>query len=99
MKAKINTSHINNELRGSSLHFLRTIPSAEEEKKQTDLPANLQTRKEVSQQTSKPIKKFSSYLREDSVKALKRRAVEVDKKDYEILQEAVDLYFASLNKN
>jgi len=63
--------------------------------KKTSLLANQQISKEASQQVSKPIKKFGSYLREDSIKALKRRAVEVGKKDYEVLQEALDLYLAA----
>ena len=43
-------------------------------------------------QTSKPTKKFSSYLTEVSIRALKRLALDEDKKDYEVLQEAIDEY-------
>jgi hypothetical protein len=50
--------------------------------------ADLQARK----QTSKPVKKFASYLRHDSIKALKMVALREDKNDYEVLQEAVDAY-------
>ena len=67
---------------------------------QTHLQGKKQTSKEVSQQTalpanqqaSKQVKKFSSYLTEESLKGLKRIAVETDRKDYEVLQEAVDHY-------
>jgi len=56
------------------------------------LEAKKQTSKEVNQQASKPVRKFGSYLTEDSIKALKRIAFETDRKDYEILQDAVDHY-------
>jgi hypothetical protein len=46
----------------------------------------------AKKQTSKPVKKFASYLREDSIKALKMVALQEDKNDYEVLQEAVDAY-------
>jgi hypothetical protein len=67
---------------------------------QVSLPVNQQTSKEakkqtslpVNQQTSKLLKKFGSYLTEDSLKGLKRIAFETDRKDYEVLQEAVDQY-------
>ncbi len=70
------------------------------ENQQASLPASLQTSKEVRKQTflpanqqrSKPLKKFSSYLREESLRGLKRIALETDRKDYEVLQEAVDRY-------
>jgi hypothetical protein len=58
--------------------------TSKEAKKQTSLPVN--------QQTSKLLKKFGSYLTEDSLKGLKRIAFETDRKDYEVLQEAVDQY-------
>ncbi len=67
-------------------------------------PANQQSSKEVSKQTglssnqhgSKMLKKFSSYLTEHSLKGLKRIAFETDRKDYEVLQEAVDTFLARL---
>jgi hypothetical protein len=73
-----------------------------EASKQTSLPANFQTSKEANPQTSLPatqqpsksLKKFSSYLTEESLKGLKRIAFETERKDYEVLQEAVDQYLA-----
>ncbi len=59
---------------------------------QGSLEAKKQTSKVVNQQASKPVRKFGSYLTEDSIKALKRIAFETDRKDYEILQDAVDHY-------
>jgi hypothetical protein len=48
----------------------------------------------ASKQTSKPVKKFASYLRDDSIKTLKLIALQEDKNDYEVLQEAVDEYIS-----
>ncbi len=70
---------------------------------QVSKPVNIQTSKEpykqavlpASQQASKSLKKFSSYLTEDSLKALKRLAFDAERKDYEVLQEAVDQYLAN----
>jgi hypothetical protein len=59
---------------------------------QTGKPADLQDSKPANQQTSKQTKKFSSYLLEESIRALKRLALDEDKKDYEVLQEALDEY-------
>ena len=59
---------------------------------QAGIPATQQVSNPVSPQTSKPVKKFTSYLSEGSIRALKRCALDEDKKDYEVLQEAVDAY-------
>lgn len=60
------------------------VQTNKSESKQTSLPTN--------QQTNKILRKFGSYLTEDSLRGLKRIAFETDRKDYEILQEAVDQY-------
>ena len=57
-----------------------------------DLSINQQINTSASQQTSKTLKRFGSYLTIESLKELKRIAFESDKKDYEVLQEAVDAY-------
>jgi hypothetical protein len=72
---------------------------------QTSLPANQQggippyqqVSKPVNPQASKPVKKFTSYLSEESIRALKRLALDEDKKDYEVLQAAVDAYLQKNN--
>lgn len=110
MKKNLDPGLIVNDLKGASSFFpsskpdkitapptLDKVPPIEE-KKQTDLLANQQTSKEANLQASKSVKKFGSYLREDSIKGLKRRALEMNKKDYEVLQEAVDLFFQSFEK-
>jgi hypothetical protein len=72
---------------------------------QTSLPANQQdgippyqqVSKPANPHTSKPVKKFTSYLSEESISALKRLALDEDKKDYEVLQAAVDAYLRKNN--
>ncbi len=59
---------------------------------QTNKSESKQTSLSASQQTNKLLKKFGSYLTEDSLRGLKRIAFETDRKDYEVLQEAVDQY-------
>ena len=73
---------------------------------QTSKDASRQTGKPVSMQTSKPanlqtgkdarVVKFSTYLTPSCKKGLKRIAFETDRKDYEVLIEAVEQY---LGKN
>lgn len=48
--------------------------------------------KQTNHRVNKPIRKFASYLREDSLKRIKMLAIEREKHDYDILQEAVDQY-------
>jgi hypothetical protein len=73
-------------------------------KKQTSKPAKKQTSKEANQQTSetplstKEKKKYGTYLREDSIQAIQVNAVQTRRKDHEVLQEAVDFYFANKSK-
>ena len=49
------------------------------------------------QQAIKHLKHFSSYLTPESWKRMKMLATEREQHDYEILQDAVDLYFANLD--
>ncbi len=55
-------------------------------------PVSRQPIKQGSPQVSSPGKKFTSYLSSESIKAIKRLALETDRNDYEVLQEAVDEY-------
>ena len=54
--------------------------------------------KALKKQAIKHLKHFSSYLTPESWKRMKMLATEREQHDYEILQNAVDLYFASLDK-
>ncbi|MGI0034922.1 MAG: hypothetical protein ACRD98_03520 [Nitrososphaera sp.] len=60
-------------------------------KKQTSLLANQQTSKLVL--STKEKKKYGTYLREDSILDIQTQAVQMRRKDHEILQEAIDYYF------
>lgn len=42
------------------------------------------------------LRRITSYLTEESYKKLQKRAIDADKHDYEILQEAVDQYLGGL---
>jgi hypothetical protein len=70
-------------------------------KKQTSKSVNQFASKLVNQQTSKPAlstkekKKYGSYLREDSISSIQVLAVQTKRKDHEVLQEIVDIYFAN----
>ncbi len=61
---------------------------------QTRKPANPKTRLHANPQTGKlaTVEKYSTYMRPDSIKEIKRIALETDRKDYEVLDEAVSFY-------
>jgi len=40
------------------------------------------------------VEKYTTHLRRDSIKRIKQQTVEEERKDYEVMQEAVDEYFA-----
>ena len=75
-------------------------------KKETSKLANQLTSKEANQQASKPVnsqtsnqtlttkekKKYGTYLREDSILEIQIYAAQTQKKDHEVLQDAVDFY-------
>jgi hypothetical protein len=81
-------------------------------KKQTSKPTNQQTSKEAKKQTNllanqqtseiplstKDKKKYGTYLREDSILDIQVHAIQTKRKDHEVLQEAVDFYFANKKK-
>jgi hypothetical protein len=58
-------------------------------------PASGQVDKQGSPQTGRLIQKYSGYLTPESIKRLKLLAVEEGRKDYELLEEAVQLLFKS----
>lgn len=61
---------------------------------QTPKPSNQQTRLPTNPQTGKPfiIEKYSTYLTPECKRGLRRIAFESDRKDYEVLIEAVSQY-------
>src|SRR5690349_7841942 len=59
---------------------------------QTNVAGKQQDDKAPSQQVNKALKRFTSYLQEPTLKALKLLAVQKDMHDYNVLQEAVEQY-------
>ena len=59
---------------------------------QTSKPVSMQARKQVSMQPGKHVEKYSTYLTRECKQGLRRIAFETDRKDYEILVEAVEEY-------
>jgi hypothetical protein len=59
---------------------------------QVDKSTNPQMDKSTSPQVDKAYRRFTTYYKEESIKAMKRLALEGDKKDYELFQEAVEKY-------
>ena len=64
---------------------------------QVDEPAKIQSGKDTNGQivkdTRPQIVKYTTHLRPDTVKAIKRYAVEYEIKDYEVVQKAMDQFF------
>ena len=73
-------------------------PTSKPASMQTSKPVNTQTGLHANLQTGKPaiIEKYSTYLTPACKKGLKRLALETDRKDYEVLIEAVEQYLAKL---
>ena len=63
----------------------------------TKAPKQVSTKAPKHFSTKAP-KHFSSYLTEQSLKAIKKEAIETDRKDYEVIQEAVNVFFYYKNK-
>lgn len=69
------------------------------------MPANLYTNPQVDKpvyprvdKPSKPqVEKYTTHLRPETIKAIKRLALEQDSKDYEVVQKALDVYLDSAN--
>ena len=67
-------------------------------KHQDTKQVKLQSTKALKHYSTKAPKHFSSYLTEQSLKAIKKEAIETDRKDYEVIQEAVNVFFYYKNK-
>ncbi len=64
--------------------------------RQADKSTNQQVGETTSPQTKKTTKplveKYTTHLRPETIKAIKRAALESDRKDYEVVQQALDAY-------
>lgn len=50
---------------------------------------------QVDKTTKPQVEKYTTHLRPATIKAVKRYALDQDMKDYEVVQEALDVFFAS----
>lgn len=66
----------------------------EQTRPQADKPA----RGEVVKEASGQMAKYTTHLTPKAIKAVKRYALETDRKDYEIMQEAVEEYLKRKNQ-
>jgi hypothetical protein len=68
---------------------------------QVELPTSREVVKPTSKQvgnTTRPLMdKYTTHLRPETIKAVKRVAFESDRKDYEVMQEALDKYLKGKN--
>jgi hypothetical protein len=60
--------------------------------KSTTLPSDKTTNKQVRKAAKPQVEKYTTHLRPDTIKAIKREALENDRKDYEVVQQALDEY-------
>ena len=78
------------------------IPAKLYVKPQVDKTTSGQVDKETKPQTVKPaeprVVKYTTHLKEEIIKELKRYAVDNDLKDYEVMQEAVNMYLKAKKK-
>ena len=93
--------HPTTALESAAAHPSRATPGATERAVRT---ARLQVHKSTSTQAGKRIRgrveepaqplvvKYTTHLRPETIRALKRVAFESERKDYEIVQEALDAY-------
>jgi hypothetical protein len=72
-------------------------------KPQTVKPVSKQVVKTVKPQADKQVKplvvKYTTHLKPEVIKAIKLLAVETDKKDYELVGEAVESYLLKVKKS
>jgi hypothetical protein len=96
MNKKLDAQHIADEL-GSSLFFKTPNPQVGKPTSgQGGKPVPPQADKATSGQVDIPpkphVEKYTTHLRRETIKWIKLRAVETDRTDYEVVQEALDDY-------
>lgn len=71
-------------------------------KPQVDKTTSGEVDKETKPQTVKTVKprvvKYTTHLKEETIKEIKRYALDNDQKDYEVMQEAVVMYLKAKKK-
>ncbi len=63
---------------------------------QTEVSASghvgMPTYQQARRSTKPPVEKYTTHLRPETIKAIKRLAFETERKDYEVVQQAIDEY-------
>jgi hypothetical protein len=90
-KSKVNIESISEELGAVATFARQSPPSARGSKRDANQPKR-QSTMAPGNQAAIALKHFSSYLVPESLKRLKRIALEEDRPDYSVLQDAVDEY-------
>ena len=67
-------------------------PTSREVAKSTSGEAEKTTTLQGDKSTKPLVEKYTTHLRPDTIKMVKRRALDEDRKDYEIVQAALDAY-------
>ena len=71
-------------------------------KPQVDKTTSWEVDKETKPQAVKPVSlrvvKYTTHLKQETIKELKRYALDNDLKDYEVMQEAVEMYLKGKKK-
>ena len=70
----------------------RRTPTSPQVVKYTTPQTDTRTSGSVGESTPPHVVKYTTHLRPETIKALKRVAFESERKDYEIVQEALDAY-------
>ena len=81
-KKKLDTDQMASEFESEFAHFQPTNPQVAKT-----------TSTQVDKTTKPQVEKYTTHLRPATIKAVKRLALDQDMKDYEVVQEALDLYF------
>lgn len=72
---------------------LQELLKDRETKREAVTPVSLYTKPQEDKKTeSIQVVKYTTHLKKETIKAIKRYAVEAELKDYEIVQEAIDRY-------
>jgi hypothetical protein len=73
-------------------------PTSPQNRKTTSRLAGKTTSQLVDKPAKPLVHKYTTHLRPETIKAVKRVAFENERKDYEIVQEALDAYLGRLDK-
>jgi hypothetical protein len=68
------------------------MTTSREVDKNTSIPSSEPTSGQTNKKSKPLVEKYTTHLRPETIKAVKRVALESDRKDYEVVQAALDQY-------